>query len=117
VGSGSLRLGSPGATFSQCVSVPGNNHYYFGYRFKGSGGGSGTAACEVNFYANGCSGELLTNEQIYQTFSGSSWVQASTLGLIAPEGTTHIKILCIPISLGYFDQLYLSLSDPDVPKF
>jgi hypothetical protein len=117
VGSGSLRLGAPGATFTQCATVPGNNHYYFGYRFKSSGGGSGTAACEVDFYANGCSGELLKVEQIYQTFSGSSWVQASTSAIIGPEGTTHIGILCIPISLGYFDQLYLSTSDPDGPKF
>lgn len=121
-GSGSVTLGALGATFDQCVPVQPSTLYYFGFRFKASGGptSSGTATCSLLFLPSGntCSfSESTSSVDIFQSYNNDNWIQGASSGS-SESTTTHAIVHCSsPASNGFHDQFYLSASTPGVPAF
>lgn len=120
-GSGSLHLNAL-SSFKQCVPGQPNRSYYFGFRFKASGGAStsGTAQCYIQFLpaGNTCSvGESIGGATASQAYNNDNWIAGSATAN-SPTGTTTVLFACsTPAAVGYHDQLYLSTSSPGVPAF
>jgi hypothetical protein len=120
-GSGSLHLN---ALSSIKQSVPGqpNRTYYFGYRFKASGGPSsaGSAHCYVSFLpaGNTCNiGEGSGGNSVMADYNNDNWISGSGTATSGSDTTTVLFACSTPAGVGYHDQLYLSTSSPGVPAF
>ncbi len=120
-GSGSLSLPAL-SSFRQCVPAQPSKTYYFGFRFKASGGPSstGTAHCYISFLpaGNTCQvGDATDSVSTTQDYNNDNWIQGSGTGT-SDSNTTHILMACsTPSAVGYHDQLYLSQGSPGVPAF
>src|SRR5690606_35890067 len=119
-GSGSVLIDALLSTFSQCVPGTGNTAYYFGYRFKASGGpdAAGTATCHASFVLSGdpCD-ESTGGDTAAQQYNTDTWIQGSG-SATSPSGTAMVRIGCAgAAAAGYYDQLYLSTTSPGTPAF
>lgn len=121
-GSGSIALLQLGANITQCVPAKANQTYYFGYRFKDSGGASaaGTATADISFLpaGNTCGiSESTGGSTAAQSYNNNNWIQGSG-SATSGSNTTHILFhISSPASNGYYDQVYLSTSSPGLPAF
>jgi hypothetical protein len=121
-GSGSVNVNSLGATFHQCLPASPNQIYYFGYRFKASGGpsSSGTATCDISFLPTGTTcetGVASSGEVALGTYNNDNWILASAIITSDPDAA-HVVFNCSgPAASGNYDQLYLSTSSPGSPPF
>jgi hypothetical protein len=110
------------SSFKQCVPGEPNRTYYFGFRFKASGGPSseGTAHCYIDFLpaGNTCSvGEGSGGNSATQVYNNDNWISGSATATSGSDTTTVLFACSTPSAVGYHDQLYLSTSSPGVPAF
>jgi hypothetical protein len=117
-----VALQALGANIIQCLPAKPSQTYYFGYRYKDSGGAtaSGTATADISFLPAGNSCELSEStggSVAAQSYNSNNWIQGSS-SATSPSNTTHIIFhISSPASNGYYDQLYLSTSTPGLPAF
>lgn len=119
-GSGSVLIDALTERVEQCLPATANQNYYFGFRFKASGGPSsaGTAICNLFFYDSpGCSGTSIGSGAANASHNSNNWIQGSDTAQ-SPASTGWMRFNCVgPGTAGYYDQLYLSTTSPGVPAF
>lgn len=120
-GSGSILINALAASVTQCVTAQPTTDYYFGFRFKSSGGAgsAGTAVCNIFFAPVGtaCTDTVGSGASATQSFNTNNWIQGSGVAT-SDSDSAVVRINCVgPAAAGYYDQIYLSTSSPGVPAF
>lgn len=120
-GSGSALIAGLAHRVEQCVPALPSTDYFFGFRFKASGGADsvGTAICNIFFLTSGtpCDGGYDGSGSASQAYNTNTWIQGSTM-VTTQSNTATIRVNCVgAAAAGYYDQLYLSRTSPGVPAF